>query len=75
LLLVRVTPYKSGFLKFGLPEFETGLVKTLQVTLTASEKIRFTRHPVHDPEEFDSLAALSERVTKNGYYGKRVVLP
>ena len=40
-----------------------------QVTLTPSDKIRFTPHPEHDLADLDSIHQLADRVSKQGYHG------
>jgi glucuronokinase len=45
-----------------------------QVTLWESPTLMIFPHPVHDPSEFPSLAALHETARRDGYYGGRRLL-
>lgn len=45
-----------------------------QVTLWESPTLMIFPHPVHDPAEFPSLAALYETARRDGYYGGRRLL-
>jgi hypothetical protein len=40
-----------------------------QVTLTPSDKIRFTPHPQHDLAELDSIQHLADSIATQGYHG------
>ena len=70
----RPTP-ASGFIYRQLRVFEppgfVGLPGGAQVTLTPSDKIRFTPHPQHDLAELDSIQHLADRVATQGYHGAK----